>query len=322
ELIEATYTFGNENIANQYRKMQYDALQDVHDILNGRKPIPYSVLPKAVREATAIINAGDSTQFYYQEDGIYGFNKDNPNWSVRMNANGLGYSVDGGRNYNNAITHLGVVTEALTAGTIDANRVTIYGDRQTNRVEINGDHIKVWDSSEPDKYTLLSAGTALFSKNITILRNDGDPFIQDGHTLFDSPIIIREFAQSGEVEYITNSYQTSSSSFVNFERATASHSGRWANFSFQPGMSYNSTSNSAHIEVEIAVTNAPTGVDIATVRHRQTIYRDRKNNSFVLNMPLPRVTYGALSFILRFKLDSAYNGNAARIRSGRAWISG
>ena len=158
ELIEATYTFGNENIANQYRKMQYDALQDVHDILNGRKPIPYSVLPKAVREATAIINAGDSTQFYYQEDGIYGFNKDNPNWSVRMNANGLGYSVDGGQNYNNAITHLGVVTEALTAGTIDANRVTIYGARQTNRVEIDGDRIKVWDSSEPEIYTEIRRG--------------------------------------------------------------------------------------------------------------------------------------------------------------------
>ena len=158
ELIEATYTFGNENIANQYRKMQYDAIQDISDILNGRKPIPYSVLPKAVREATAIINAGDSTQFYYQEDGIYGFNKDNPNWSVRMNANGLGYSVDGGQNYNNAITHLGVVTEALTAGTIDANRVTIYGARQTNRVEIDGDRIKVWDSSEPEIYTEIRRG--------------------------------------------------------------------------------------------------------------------------------------------------------------------
>ena len=158
ELIEATYTFGNENIASQYRKMQYDAIQDISDILNGRKPIPYSVLPKAVREATAIINAGDSTQFYYQEDGIYGFNKDNPNWSVRMNANGLGYSVDGGQNYNNAITHLGVVTEALTAGTIDANRITIYGARQTNRIEIDGDRIKVWDSSEPEIYTEIRRG--------------------------------------------------------------------------------------------------------------------------------------------------------------------
>src|SRR5699024_10932008 len=63
DLIEATYTFGNENIANQYRKMQYDAIQDVQDMLNGKKPIPYSVLPKAIREATNIINAGDTTQF-------------------------------------------------------------------------------------------------------------------------------------------------------------------------------------------------------------------------------------------------------------------
>src|SRR5699024_8168405 len=108
DLIEATYTFGNENIANQYRKMQYDAIQDVQDMLNGKKPIPYSVLPKAIREATNIINAGDTTQFYYRADGIYGYNTDNKNWVVRMNANGLGYSTDGGQTYSNAITHLGV----------------------------------------------------------------------------------------------------------------------------------------------------------------------------------------------------------------------
>ena len=192
ELIEATYTFGNENIANQYRKMQYDALQDVHDILNGRKPIPYSVLPKAVREATAIINAGDSTQFYYQEDGIYGFNKDNPNWSVRMNANGLGYSVDGGQNYNNAITHLGVVTEALTAGTIDANRVTIYGDKQTKRVEINGDRIKVWDSRNPDKFTEISPSGAYFKQGAaTIETTSGRKVIIDGYLNRSSSIVAR-----------------------------------------------------------------------------------------------------------------------------------
>ena len=321
ELIEATYTFGNENIANQYRKMQYDALQDVHDILNGRKPIPYSVLPKAVREATAIINAGDSTQFYYQEDGIYGFNKDNPNWSVRMNANGLGYSVDGGQNYNNAITHLGVVTEALTAGTIDANRVTIYGARQTNRVEINGDHIKVWDSSEPDKYTLLSAGTALFSKNITILRNDGDPFIQDGHPLFDSPIITKPNMDEG-VSFGTRSYETSNTTPSLFESGYASHSGRWANFGFQPGMRWNSNSASAFIEVTIEVANAPDGLNIPPVTHRQIVYRDSRNEGFVLNLRLPRVTYSALSFLLKFKIDTPTSGNYAMIRSSRCWISG
>ena len=229
ELIEATYTFGNENIANQYRKMQYDAIQDISDILNGRKPIPYSVLPKAVREATAIINAGDSTQFYYQEDGIYGFNKDNPNWSVRMNANGLGYSVDGGQNYNNAITHLGVVTEALTAGTIDANRVTIYGDKQTKRVEINGDRIKVWDSSNPDKFTEITPNRTYHKQgHVLIETKTGRRSIIDG-------MLNRSSTMTGRLPGFINSevtvdgswYRTTSTQYVTAHLEHFVHEARW-----------------------------------------------------------------------------------------------
>lgn len=229
ELIEATYTFGNENIANQYRKMQYDAIQDVHDILNGRKPIPYSVLPKAVREATAIINAGDSTQFYYQEDGIYGFNKDNPNWSVRMNANGLGYSVDGGQNYNNAITHLGVVTEALTAGTIDANRVTIYGDKQTKRVEINGDRIKVWDSSDPDKFTEITPNRTYHKQGHVLIETvTGRRSIIDGMLNRSSTMTSREPAFiNSEVTADGSWFRTTSTQYVTVHLEHFIHEARW-----------------------------------------------------------------------------------------------
>ena len=229
ELIEATYTFGNENIASQYRKMQYDAIQDISDILNGRKPIPYSVLPKAVREATAIINAGDSTQFYYQEDGIYGFNKDNPNWSVRMNANGLGYSVDGGQNYNNAITHLGVVTEALTAGTIDANRVTIYGDKQTKRVEINGDRIKVWDSSNPDKFTEITPNRTYHKQgHVLIETKTGRRSIIDG-------MLNRSSTMTGRLPGFINSevtadgswFKSTSTQYVTAHLEHYVHEARW-----------------------------------------------------------------------------------------------
>ena len=321
DLIEATYTFGNENIAAQYRKMQYDAIQDVQDMLNGKKPIPYSVLPKAIREATNIINAGDTTQFYYRADGIYGYNTENKNWVVRMNANGLGYSTDGGQNYNNAITHLGVVTEALTAGTIDANRITIYGAKGTNRIEIDGDKIKVWDSANPDRYTLLQAGKAVFSKNITILREDGDPFIQNGHALFEIPIITKPNMDDG-VEFGRRNYITANEHFSLFEAGYTSHSGRWANFGLIPGLSSDSRSTSAHIEVTIEVANSPGGVNIPPVTHRQLVYRDSSNEGFVLNLRLPRVTYGALSFLLKFKLVSAYTGNKAIIRSTRCWISG
>lgn len=200
DLIEATYTFGNENIANQYRKMQYDAIQDVQDMLNGKKPIPYSVLPKAIREATNIINSGDTTQFYYRADGIYGYNTDNKNWVVRMNANGLGYSTDGGQTYSNAITHLGVVTEALTAGTIDANRITIFGDKGTNRIEIDGDKIKVWDSTNPNVYTEMSKGR-LHANNgaLSVTGKDGRELIIDGY-MKGQPVANLNVWNSYEVE--------------------------------------------------------------------------------------------------------------------------
>ena len=200
DLIEATYTFGNENIANQYRKMQYDAIQDVQDMLNGKKPIPYSVLPKAIREATNIINAGDTTQFYYRADGIYGYNTENKNWVVRMNANGLGYSTDGGQNYNNAITHLGVVTEALTAGTIDANRITIYGEKGTNRIEIDGDKIKVWDSTNPNVYTEMSKGRIHANNGaLSVTGKDGRELIIDGY-MKGQPVANLNVWNSHEVE--------------------------------------------------------------------------------------------------------------------------
>lgn len=175
ELIGATYTFGNENISAQYRKMQYDAIQDVRDIMNGKKPIPYSVLPAAVRQATEVIDAGSNTQFYYRNNEIYGVNLDNPLGITRYNANGIGFSRDGGQTYNNAITYLGVVTEALTAGTIDANRITIYGADGNKRVEVNGERIKLWDVSNPDAYVEITPenGLRIAGGKMQVDRDDG-----------------------------------------------------------------------------------------------------------------------------------------------------
>ena len=229
DLIEATYTFGNENIANQYRKMQYDAIQDVKDMLNGKKPIPYSVLPKAIREATNIINAGDTTQFYYRSDGIYGYNTENKNWVVRMNANGLGYSTDGGQNYSNAITHLGVVTEALTAGTIDANRITIYGNKQTKRVEINGDRIKVWDSSNPDKFTEITPNVTYHKQgHVLIETKTGRRSIIDGMLNRSSTMTRREPAFiSSDVTVDGSWYRTSSTQYTTAHLEHFIHEARW-----------------------------------------------------------------------------------------------
>lgn len=181
DLIDIQYTFGNENIAAAFSKMQYEAIRDVADMMRGKKPIPFSILPKAVREATAIINAGSTTQFYYREDGIYGYNTENPLGVTRYNANGIGFSQDGGQNYQTAMTYLGIVANAITAGTINANNVTIYGDKGTNRIEITGDYLKVWDASDPEIYTMISKGRIHSNKGaFTLTGYDGRELFVDG----------------------------------------------------------------------------------------------------------------------------------------------
>lgn len=329
ELIEATYTFGNENIANQYRKMQYDALQDVHDILNGRKPIPYSVLPKAVREATAIINAGDNTQFYYQEDGIYGFNKDNPNWSVRMNANGLGYSVDGGQNYNNAITHLGVVTEALTAGTIDANRVTIYGARQTNRVEIDGDRIKVWDSSEPEIYTEIrrgrihaNRGALSISRADAYVDSNGKQFglyMQDGIPKLNMNAQRNQFMDSNVVSWTGQRYQMSgtlmsSNQTYNMETVYNTHDHKLMTVGFGSNVS---GSASAYVLFEVVEIGG--GVVASSrqyVQSGETVWDNVTVNVGVPDFSSPKAYY------LRAGLETVYNATYLQVVINRVSMHG
>ena len=329
ELIEATYTFGNENIASQYRKMQYDAIQDVHDILNGRKPIPYSVLPKAVREATTIINAGDSTQFYYQEDGIYGFNKDNPNWSVRMNANGLGYSVDGGQNYNNAITHLGVVTEALTAGTIDANRVTIYGAKQTNRVEIDGDRIKVWDSSEPEIYTEIrrgrihaNRGALSISRTDAYVDSDGKQYglyMQDGIPKLNMNAQRNQFMHYDVVSWTGQRYQMSgenmdSNQTYNMETVYNTHDHKFMTVGFG---SIVTGTVSAYVLFEIVeIGGGVVGTSRRFVRSGETDWA-----SITLNVGVPDYSTGK-AYYLRAGLETVYMASRLQVVINRVSMHG
>ncbi|WP_020007414.1 phage tail protein [Salinicoccus albus] len=123
ELISSDYTFGNENISQQYRNMQYDSIQDIQDLIDGKRKLPYNVLPNAVREATNIINAGEDSHFEYRRNGIYGYNLNNTQGVTRYNANGIGFSQDGGQTFNNALTYTGIVADAITTGSMTANRI-------------------------------------------------------------------------------------------------------------------------------------------------------------------------------------------------------
>ena len=318
DLIEATYTFGNENIAAQYRKMQYDAIQDVQDMLNGKKPIPYSVLPKAIREATNIINAGDTTQFYYRADGIYGYNTENKNWVVRMNANGLGYSTDGGQNYNNAITHLGVVTEALTAGTIDANRITIYGAKGTNRIEIDGDKIKVWDSTKPNVYTEMSKGRLHANRGaLSVTGFDDRQVIIDGIMRGQQVANIQQFNNDDNIRFNGRDMEVRNDEYFVAYVLWDRYKGRYLDLTGTVRLDSASANSMRYLDLQI--TRVGTGDVIATLRKEAHKTTDPAVYSWDLRIDLQSyfgtiVDYRRIDFYVEAKLTNSNDANMAYFR--------
>ena len=276
ELIEATYTFGNENIASQYRKMQYDAIRDISDIMLGKKPIPFSVLPKAVREATNVINAGDTTQFYYRDDGIYGYNTQNPLGVTRYNANGIGFSQDGGQTYENAMTYLGIVATAITSGTIDANRVTIYGSEGYNRIEIDGDKIKVWDSRDPEVYTEMKRGSFHSNKGAFSLTGfDGREVFFDGIMRGSHTANIQTFNNRDLMQFDGRNMYGNPQEMTSIYAIWDEYKGRYLNLSGTAMVREGSPITTMYIDFQVI--QALTGTETVLYSTRKYIDRDFNN---------------------------------------------
>src|SRR5699024_8998107 len=129
-IIDASYTLGNEGIATRYKTQQYDTIKDFNDIQNGRKKIQKSWLDDAVQRASDIINGNLDSHFEYGPGEIIGINRNNPNGYMRFNTDGIGFSRDGGKTYRSAMTYEGIVADAITTGTLRAiliEAVDIYG---------------------------------------------------------------------------------------------------------------------------------------------------------------------------------------------------
>lgn len=96
--------------------------------------------------------------------GITVTDRSNPNRKVKLTSSGLLISTDGGTTWKNAITGLGISTEYLTAGSINANNINILdGNRPSFR----------WDSSGINAY-YNDATKGLYLN--TFVRMDGFGF--------------------------------------------------------------------------------------------------------------------------------------------------
>ena len=317
-IIACDVTFGSQSIGERHKASINSLSKRFSDLLLGKLKLPIISLEKIGMDMINAIHAA-SSEIIFGDFGMQAISKTNPNHVFGLNSEGWYISQDGGKTPRTIATAEGIYADALFAGTLWlTNDMNIESD--DGYLNVTGSRFTM-KNTEGTESTVIEPGKAFFSGNVTILRNDGDPFIQDGHALFGIPIITKPNMDDG-VEFGRRNYITANEHFSLFEAGYTSHSGRWANFGLIPGLSSDSRSTSAHIEVTIEVANSPGGVNIPPVTHRQLVYRDSSNEGFVLNLRLPRVTYGALSFLLKFKLVSAYSGNKAIIRSTRCWISG
>ncbi|WP_017548669.1 phage tail protein [Salinicoccus carnicancri] len=258
-LIEATYSFGNENISQLYRKAQYDALMDVNDILRGKKPLPPSVLPKAFKRAFEVIRGDDDSVIEYRKDRLIGHHDKNAGNAVELNVSGLQFIRNG--NPRSAITYEGVVTEALTAGTIDTNRIRIVGAE--GFFYISGDELIARDYNNPEKWTEIRPSGVTTKGSFTNLRPDyfvdsnGKEWgkqMEDGLTNNDETIQRNQFIYpdvtyfSGQRYYLNNAMVSIDSNYT-IENCHFTHNRKFLKIGIGINMEGDSGSNRVLIDV-------------------------------------------------------------------------
>ena len=317
-IIACDVTFGSQSIGERHKANINSLSKRFADLLTGKLKLPIISLEQIGMDMINAIHAA-SSEIVFGDFGMMAISKTNPNHVFGVNSEGWYISQDGGRTPKTIATAQGVYADALFAGTLWlTNEMNI--ESADGYLNVTGSRFTMKNQSGTES-TVIEPGRAYFSDNVTIMRYDDTPYILNGVPQFETPIITKRNMDEG-VSFGRRSYETSNQNFSLFEAGYSSHAGRWANFVILPGLRGDSTAPSTLMEVSIEVENPPPGLDIPPVVHRQTVYRDTPNESVVINMSLPSPTYGALSFLLKFRSMSIHSTNVITIRSARCWISG
>ncbi|MEH7249174.1 phage tail protein [Neobacillus niacini] len=148
--------------------------KQVNGILDGSRKIPYNALDDAVKRATAALQAAQTELEF--ENGIIARDKNNPNFLVLFNSNGIGISRDGGQTFKEALTSDGFVASAGVIGQFAANNIQIGPDTtyepgyDPTKIKVGGRNF-ITESSANNVYPKL-AGTYATSRATPFLYSD------------------------------------------------------------------------------------------------------------------------------------------------------
>lgn len=107
--------------------------------ITGDGSIKPEVLQAAFNSNKELAMSATNDAVVQDANGITLSSLNDPSRRVRINSNGIFISKDGGNTWKNAVKSNGVATEALTAGAINANEISIFqGNAPTFRWDFNG----------------------------------------------------------------------------------------------------------------------------------------------------------------------------------------
>ncbi|WP_409328054.1 phage tail spike protein [Staphylococcus pseudoxylosus] len=141
-MTKMSVTFGGQTISDAHSSSTNQAISDINDLINGRKRIPFPALDIVSQSMVSKIKATTS-EIEYDSNGQHFIEKGNPNNIMTLNSSGYLLSTDGGRTAETAITAEGIVANAITTGTLNANNIRIFGGNNDKSVTIQKDELRL-----------------------------------------------------------------------------------------------------------------------------------------------------------------------------------
>ncbi|MFC3212732.1 phage tail protein [Planomicrobium okeanokoites] len=248
-VLDLKLVIGSPGLVKRHQAQLSQAVDRITDLINGNLPIPFNVLPNAVRLASDALKSA-LTELAF-DNGIVATDPNDPNRLVVFNSAGVGISLDGGVTFDEAVTYLGINTSLLTAGDIHTNNIRIVGD--SNFFFWDGTGLQAIDPTDVTRFVRLRSDGLYISKGaITIERPDGYKTINNGMSTFDVNIQgVEPMFFSPAVTLVQKSYaqwlstRTASAS-VDFNQYSFKHEARYLKVRFRV---LASGSNTAHFEI-------------------------------------------------------------------------
>ncbi|MEY8559607.1 phage tail protein [Jeotgalicoccus halotolerans] len=317
ERTNLTLTLGSVSAVQSYKNSRSDSMQELQDWIDGRKPIPQRLLEPAIQRAADIVLGDTDSVMEYRKDRMTGHHSKNEGNNVTLNVSGLVF-------YRNGVpttgaTYEGIIADAITAGTIKTNNVTIMGVSDAGDVIImDGSIFKVWNVNAPSKYVEISKGEVhIYKGGFRLTGKDGREVFVDGLMRGSRAANIIDFYTGSVVSFRGRNLMWDSYDNQRVKYIDDQYKGRFLDLVIATGLSERSQSTSAHAIV--TVRDFP-GTVVASERFLIRRQNDDAEMDFrrircdlqALFNAVP--DYRAVSLYVEVQLDSAYSGNEILFR--------